>query len=149
MQYRHSVVGTNSRLDEIQAAVLRVKMKFLKEWNQKRRENAAFYSDCFKRLPIEVPTVDSENVHTFHQYVIQVEKRDELKEALAQKGIGSAVYYPIPLPHQPCFSGLGHRIGDFPNAEKCAASALALPIYPELTTEQLEYVVSGIRTFFQ
>lgn len=148
-QYRHSIVGTNSRLDEIQAAVLRVKMKFLGEWNLKRGKNASFYSENLKGLPLQTPVIDSGNTHTFHQYVIKTDARDALKETLAQKGIGSAVYYPIPLPLQPCFSNLGYRPGEFPDAEKCAATSLALPIYPELTTQQLEYVVSGIRTFYQ
>ena len=148
-QYRHSIVGTNSRLDEIQAAILRVKMKFLEEWNLKRRKNASFYSENLKGLPLQTPVIDSGNTHTFHQYVIKTEARDALKEALAQKGIGFAVYYPIPLPLQPCFSSLGYRQGEFPDAEKCAATSLALPIYPELTAQQLEYVVTGIRTFYQ
>jgi dTDP-4-amino-4,6-dideoxygalactose transaminase len=148
-QYLHPVVGTNSRLDELQAAVLRAKMKHLSEWNLKRRKNAAFYSENLKDLPLQLPQTDKGNAHTFHQYVIKTEARDALKKALTEKGIGSAVYYPIPLPFQPCFADLRYKPGDFPNAEKCAATCLALPIYPELTSKQLEFVVSGIRTFFQ
>jgi dTDP-4-amino-4,6-dideoxygalactose transaminase len=148
-QYLHHVVGTNSRLDEIQAAVLRVKMKHLADWNAKRGKNASFYTEHLKDLPIQLPRVDSDNTCTFHQYVIRSDARDALKEALSKKGIGTAVYYPVPLPLQPCFSNLGYKPGDFPNAEKCAATSLALPIYPELTNEQLECVASGIRTFFQ
>jgi dTDP-4-amino-4,6-dideoxygalactose transaminase len=148
-QYLHHEVGTNSRLDEMQAAILRVKMKHLSDWNVKRRKNAAFYQERLKNLPIHLPKIDSDNTATFHQYIIKTEKRNDLKEALSKKSVGTAVYYPVPLPLQPCFSNLGHKPGDFPNAEKCAATSLALPIYPELTNEQLECTVAGIRTFFQ
>lgn len=148
-QYFHHLVGTNSRLDELQAAILRVKMKHLTEWNLKRQKNAALYSENLKDLPLQVPKIDPGNTSTFHQYVIKTDARNALKEALSTKGIGTAIYYPIPLPLQPCFSSLGFKPGDFPNAEKCAATSLALPIYPELTQGQLESVVSGIRTFFQ
>ncbi len=148
-QYLHHLVGTNSRLDELQAAILRVKMKHLAEWNSKRQKNADFYSENLKGFPLQVPQIDAGNTSTFHQYVIKTKTRNALKEALSAKGIGTAIYYPVPLPLQPCFSDLGHKPGDFPNAEECAATCLALPIYPELTQGQLESVVSGIRTFFQ
>ena len=148
-RYHHTLIGTNSRLDELQAAVLRVKLRYLQQWNEKRAANAAYYDEHLKHLPLELPVIDSANTSNFHQYVIQCKNRDRLKSYLADQGIGTGVYYPLILPLKPCFSELGYKAGDFPNAEKCSGSSLALPIYPELTAEQLEFVVQHISHFLQ
>jgi dTDP-4-amino-4,6-dideoxygalactose transaminase len=148
-RYHHNFIGTNSRLDELQAAVLRVKLKYLEQWNEKRARNAAYYNEHLKHLPLELPGLDTANLSNFHQYVIKCKKRDRLRNYLSDHGIGTAVYYPLILPLQPCFAELGYKAGDFPNAEKCAETSLALPVYPEITAEQLEFVVHHISRFFQ
>jgi dTDP-4-amino-4,6-dideoxygalactose transaminase len=148
-RYHHVLVGTNSRLDEIQAAVLRIKLKYLNQWNDKRSHHAAYYNQQLRNLPIDLPEIEPCNVSNFHQYVIKTKKRDQLKHYLADQGIGTAIYYPVILPLQPCFSALGHNKGDFPNAETCAATSLALPVHAELSDEQLEFVVDRIARFFQ
>ncbi|MCI0414796.1 DegT/DnrJ/EryC1/StrS family aminotransferase [bacterium] len=148
-RYYHSFIGTNSRLDELQAAVLRVKLKYLQQWNEKRAANAAYYNERLKDLPLEIPVIDAANTSNFHQYVIRSKNRDRLKNYLADQGIGTGIYYPLILPLQPCFSELGYKAGDFPNAEECSATSLALPVYPELTAEQLEFVVHHISHFLQ
>jgi dTDP-4-amino-4,6-dideoxygalactose transaminase len=147
-KYYHHRVGTNSRLDEIQAAVLRVKLKHLNDWNERRRRNAAYYMDKLSGLPVDLPKVESKNISNFHQFVIQVEERDRLRAVLADREVGTGIYYPLPIPFQPCFSYLGYEKQDFPNARACAANSLALPIYPELTEQQLAHVVTSIRSFF-
>ena len=147
-QYHHISVGTNSRLDELQAAVLCVKFRHLEEWNRKRAEHAKYYEEDLKSLPLRLPQVDPGNHSIHHQFVILSEERDRLKAYLAEKGIGTAVYYPLPLPHQPCFSNLGFKQGQFPGAELCAAQSLALPVYPEMSEQQLDYVTSTIRSFY-
>ncbi len=147
-KYLHQMTGTNSRLDELQAAVLRVKLKHLVEWNRKRNENARYYYEHLKDLPLDLPAVEPGNSHIYHQFVIKTVDRDRLQKFLSEKGIGTAVYYPLPLPLQPCFAGLGHKRGDFPDAEQCAETSLALPVYPELTEQQLDFVASQIHNFF-
>jgi dTDP-4-amino-4,6-dideoxygalactose transaminase len=148
-RYIHVIVGTNSRLDEIQAAVLRVKLKHLAKWNQKRLSNADFYNSKLRDLPIELPVVKDGNVSNFHQYIIKTKDRDRLKTFLSDEGIATAIHYPIILPLQPCFANLGHRPGDFPYAEKCSETSLALPVHAELSAEQLEFVAFSISRFFQ
>jgi len=148
-RYLHHRIGTNSRLDELQAAVLRVKFKYLDEWNAKRAKNAQFYHHMLKGLPLELPTADSANYHIYHQFVIRTENRDQLKTHLTNQGIGSAIYYPLPLPMQPCFEALNNSAADFPDADRTSKTCLALPIYPELTPQQLELVVSAIRSFYR
>jgi dTDP-4-amino-4,6-dideoxygalactose transaminase len=144
----HHSIGTNSRLDELQAAVLRVKLKYLEEWNRKRQAHADLYRRELSGLPLVLPKVDSGNFHTYHQFVIRTAVRDRLRSVLAEKGIGTAIYYPVPLPLQPCFSDLGHKAGEFPHAEEVSAGCLALPVYPELTQQQLGHVINTIRNFF-
>ncbi|MGH9857214.1 MAG: DegT/DnrJ/EryC1/StrS family aminotransferase, partial [Acidobacteriota bacterium] len=148
-RYIHRIVGTNSRLDEIQAAVLRVKLKHLAEWNRKRASNAAFYNTHLRDLPVELPVVEDGNVSNFHQYVIKTKDRDRLRQFLSDQGIGTAIHYPVILPLQPCFANLGHKPGDFPDSERCAETSLALPVHAELSTEQLEFVTFSISRFFQ
>lgn len=165
-RYYHSVIGGNFRLDEIQAAVLNVKLPHLDVWSAARRRNAELYNSLFvdrglsqgpgllafdEANHVLTPGIPSEpagaDAHIFNQYVIRVGRRDELRAHLAERGIGNEVYYPVPFHMQECFSDLGHTAGDFPVAERAAAEVLALPVYPELTREQIEYVVESIAQF--
>lgn len=158
-KYHHPVIGGNFRLDSLQAAVLNVKLPCLEGWNRERQENARRYEALFHdsgliseqkvRLP-EAVFRDSKvpNFHTYNQFVIQVPKRDALREFLQKKDIGTEVYYPLPLHLQECFQYLGHKQGSFPNAEQAANSTLALPIFPGLNPAQQEYVVQQINLFF-
>jgi dTDP-4-amino-4,6-dideoxygalactose transaminase len=152
-KYQYQLIGVNSRLDALQAAVLLVKFRYLEEWTEKRRENAAYYDNLFEEinaqtLAIEIPRVQYKNRHIYNQYVIRAPKRDELRDFLFREGIGTDVYYPLPLHLQECYQDLRYEAGDFPYAEEAALETLALPIYPELTKEQQEYVVSKIAEFF-
>jgi dTDP-4-amino-4,6-dideoxygalactose transaminase len=152
-KYYHHEVGLNSRLDALQAAVLRVKLRHVDTWTHARREAAERYRSLFKSeridelvtLPVERPA----NHHVFNQYVISVPAslRDPLRTHLTARQIGTEIYYPIPLHLQPCFAPLGHKPGDFPVAERAARSTIALPLYPELTEEQQTFVVGSIRQF--
>ncbi len=151
-KYFHATVGFNSRLDEIQAAVLRVKLRRLELWNAARQRNAAAYDAEFNASGlgalVRTPPVLPGKRHIFHQYVIRCQKRDELRSALQGKGIGCEIYYPLSLHHQECFGNLGYGDADFPRSDEAAAQVLALPIYPELTVEQLKYVVGCIADFY-
>jgi dTDP-4-amino-4,6-dideoxygalactose transaminase len=151
-KYYYQCIGVNSRLDALQAAVLLAKFRYLEEWTNKRRENAAYYNQLFEKvdhqsLGIELPYIQYNNRHIYNQYVIRVPQRDELREFLMREGIGTDVYYPLPLHLQECYRDLGYNEGDFPHAEKAAHDTLALPIYPELSSEQQEYVVAKIAEF--
>jgi dTDP-4-amino-4,6-dideoxygalactose transaminase len=148
-QYFHDEVGYNSRLDALQAAVLSAKLPHLAGWSAKRRENAAYYDAAFADLAdVSTPYVSPENESIFNQYTIRVPRRDALQSALKEKGIGSSIYYPLPLHLQPCFAYLGYREGQCPESERAAREVLSLPIYPELTRDQLDEVVAGVRAFF-
>jgi len=153
-KYFHKVVGINSRLDALQAAVLRAKLPHLDRWSVARQRNAQQYelmfADAELMEEIEIPFVRSGARHIFHQYVIRVRngRRDALREHLRARGVGTDVYYPLPLHLQECFSFLGYQEGDFPEAERAAKETLALPVYPEMTAEQQDYVVSAIANFF-
>jgi len=149
-QYHHDEVGTNSRLDTLQAAVLLAKLPYLAAWSARRREHAAYYTQGLAGLtPVMTPAVDSCNEHIFHQYTVRVERRDALQAHLKSKGIGTAIYYPVPLHLQNCFSELGYKRGALPEAERAAAEVLSLPVYPELSGEQLDYVIDAIRGFYR
>jgi dTDP-4-amino-4,6-dideoxygalactose transaminase len=153
-KYYHSLIGVNSRLDSLQAAILRVKLPHLDAWSDARATNAARYNQLFEDAglleEIGLPAVRERVRHIFNQYVIRVgEKRDALIEHLKRHDIGTDVYYPVPLHLQECFSYLGYREGDFPEAEHAARETIALPIYPELTFEQQSYVVETIREFMR
>jgi dTDP-4-amino-4,6-dideoxygalactose transaminase len=153
-KYHYQLIGFNSRLDALQAAVLFVKFRYLEGWTEKRRDNAAYYDYLFEEINaqamgIETPYVQYKNRHIYNQYVIRVPRRDALRDFLTHEGIGTDVYYPLPLHLQGCYCDLGYEEGDFPHAEKAAREAIALPIYPELTREQQEYVVSKIAEFFR
>jgi dTDP-4-amino-4,6-dideoxygalactose transaminase len=153
-KYHHKVIGINSRLDALQAAVLRAKLPHLEEWTTGRQRKAQQYelmfADAGLAEQVEVPHVRSNASHIFHQFVIRVRdsRRDALREHLRQHGVGTDVYYPLPLHLQECFAYLGYQEGDFPVAEQAAKETLALPVYPELTDEQQDYVVSSIAKFF-
>lgn len=151
-EYEHEEVGINSRLDELQAAVLNVKLPSLDRWSDERARKAETYTklltDADLRFPLVTPQVRPDSRHIFHQYVIRVPgNRDALMEHLKSHGIGSKIYYPIPLHLQKCFEYLGYKQGDFPEAEAAANETLALPAYPELTEEQQVYVVETIKRF--
>ena len=151
VRYYHELVGVNSRLDEIQAAVLRVKLKYLDGWTEKRIKNAEYYNSLFKKAGLDgitTPYIQDSNVSVFNQYVIRAKKRDKLREYLKEKGIGTELYYPLPLHLQKCFKYLGYKRGDFPVSEKAAKQTLALPIYPELKKSEIDYVVSTIKDFY-
>ncbi len=149
-QYHHDEVGTNSRLDTLQAAVLLAKLSHLSSWNAARREHAAAYDNAFAAVDgVQTPAVDQQNEHIYNQYTIRAERRDELKQHLTAKGIGCAVYYPKPLHLQPCFADLGYEVGNFPQAEDAARQVLSLPVYPELRVEQLETVIDSVREFYE
>ena len=142
-RYYHEEVGMNSRLDELQAAILRVKFERLEEWNQARRRHAAHYDGTLDAA-VRVPAAAPEGSHIYHQYVIRVHNRDELRRSLAERGIETAIYYPLALHLQTCFAYLGHKAGDFPEAEAAAREVLSLPMYPELTDEAREYVAGAV-----
>jgi dTDP-4-amino-4,6-dideoxygalactose transaminase len=154
--YVHTRVGLNSRLDALQAAVLRVKLPYLERWNAARAGNAARYRRLFEEAglagpdaPLVLPEPRPGARHTFHQYVVRTRRRDELLSHLRAAGIGCAIYYPIPLHLQSCFSSLRHHAGDFPVAETASRSTLAIPIYPELTESMQREVVGAIGEFFR
>lgn len=153
-KYHHKIVGINSRLDALQAAVLRAKLPHLDEWTTGRQRKAQQYElmlvDAGLAEQIEVPYVRRNARHIFHQFVIRVRdgRRDALREHLSERGVGTDIYYPVPLHLQECFAYLGYKEGDLPVAEQAANETLALPVYPELTDEQQDYVVNVIAGFF-
>lgn len=148
-QYHHEEVGTNSRLDTLQAAVLLAKLPHLAGWSAARRAKAARYHEAFAgHSDIRTPVTDPANEHIFHQYTIRVPRRDELMAHLKANGIGCAVYYPIGLHLQPCFADLGYRPGSLPRTEAAMAEVLSLPVYPELTDAQMDAVVATVKGFY-
>ena len=147
--YLHEEVGTNSRLDTLQAAVLLAKLPYLQRWNQARQRNAARYTAAFSGHPaICPPSSDPANDHIYHQYTIRVPQRDELQAHLKAKGIGHSIYYPLALHLQPCFAYLGYRRGSLPIAEAAMDSVISLPIYPEMTREQQDAVIGAVQSFY-
>lgn len=158
-KYHHKLLGGNFRLDALQAAVLRVKLNHLAEWQKRRRQRAAYYDLKIRETGLEsaglVVTPAAvyrdkgvENYHTYHQYVIRAKKRNRLQAFLKEKGIGTSVFYPLSLHEQECFAYLGYKRGDFPVSEKAAREVLALPMFPELTSDQQDYVVAAIKEFY-
>ena len=147
--YYHEEVGYNSRLDALQAAALHAKLPHLAGWSAKRRENACYYHGALAGIPgVTPPFIDPANESIFNQYTIRAERRDELQAHLKARGIGSSIYYPLPLHLQPCFAYLGYEKGSCPEAERASAEVLSLPIYPELTRAQLDEVVDAVRAFY-
>lgn len=148
-QYLHEEVGTNSRLDTLQAAVLLAKLPYLAEWNRARQRNAARYTAAFAGHPaICPPSSDPANDHIFHQYTIRVPQRDDLQAHLKAQGIGFSVYYPLALHLQPCFAHLGYRRGSLPVTEAAMDSVISLPIYPEMTEDQQDAVIRAVKSFY-
>jgi dTDP-4-amino-4,6-dideoxygalactose transaminase len=167
-RYIHEEMGWNSRLDAIQAAILRAKLKYVDGWNQARRERAAAYDRLFTEsglarsqsaidnqpstipddFPIHLPYTAAHAYHVFHQYVVRAYRREELREFLTARKIGTEIYYPLPLHLQPCFVYLGYREGDLPEAERAAKEVLALPMFPELTEDEQTRVVESIADFY-
>jgi dTDP-4-amino-4,6-dideoxygalactose transaminase len=173
-KYYHKLIGGNFRLDALQAAILNVKLRYLDSWTSRRRENAAFYSGALASaglvkeglltLPRAVweedgvnrpPSLEGQGQrpefygHIYNQYIIKTERRDALQEHLRAKGIGTEIYYPVPLHLQECFGDLGYRPGSFRDSEEAAQKTLALPVYPELSSEQLQYVTDSIQSFYR
>jgi len=146
-KYYHSIVGTNSRLDALQAAILRVKLRHLDRWSEGRARNATLYDRLFEGARLGRPYRDPRGRHIYNQYVIRVPRRDSLRQHLSDRGIGTEIYYPLPLHLQQCFATLGYQPGYLPQAEAAAQEVLALPIYPELTEEQIRYVAATVRDF--
>jgi dTDP-4-amino-4,6-dideoxygalactose transaminase len=150
--YRHEIVGLNSRLDALQAAVLIVKLKSLEQWTELRRQHAMLYERLFSQAglieQVMLPKEQPGYYHAYNQYVVRLSRRDELKKYLAREGVGTEVYYPVPMHLQPCLKYLGYRTGDLPEAERAAQDSLALPIYPELSEDQQTYVVEKIKAFY-
>lgn len=162
-QYHYDDIGINGRLDALQAAVLRVKLKYLDQWNSRRRSNADWYGRLFKEAglavlqdepitkekPLRLPRERKGNYHIYHQYVVRAHERDRLKAFLDGRGIGCGIYYPVPIHLQPCYGHLGVREGSLPEAERASREVLALPVYPELTREQQEAVVAAVADFYR
>jgi dTDP-4-amino-4,6-dideoxygalactose transaminase len=150
--YFHEEVGYNSRLDALQAAVLSAKLPHLAQWSQRRRENAAYYTAALAGVPeVVTPVVAPENESIFNQYTIRITsgKRDAMQQHLKARGIGSSIYYPLPLHLQPCFAYLGYTEGQLPEAEQASREVISLPIYPELTRSQLDEVVVAVKDFYK
>jgi dTDP-4-amino-4,6-dideoxygalactose transaminase len=172
-KYYHKLIGGNFRLDTLQAAILIIKLKYLDSWTEKRQQNASFYNEAFQSsgliekglltLPQSVweeralkngnspearKATHEYHSHIYNQYIIRTPRREDLKRYLREKEIGTEIYYPVPLHLQECFSSLGHHVGSFPVSEEAAQQSLALPIYPELTRAQQQYVIDSICEFF-
>ncbi len=149
-EYFHDEVGLNSRLDSLQAAVLLAKLPYLGAWGERRREIAAVYSTAFAGMAgVTPPVIDPANEHIFHQYTIRAERRDALLAHLKSRGIGHKVYYPLALHLQPCFAFLGMGTGVLPVTERATEEVVSLPIYPELTSAQIDAVIAAVREFYQ
>jgi dTDP-4-amino-4,6-dideoxygalactose transaminase len=152
-KYYHAFIGGNFRIDELQAAVLNIKLRHLDAWSAGRQRNAAYYDAAFagarSGASVTPPSVSRGVRHIYNQYVIRARDRDALRSHLADAGVGTEIYYPVPLHLQQCFAYLGHRSGEFPESERAAAETLALPIYPELSEAQLQYVVDTIAAYYR
>lgn len=146
-KYVHHLWGGNFRMDPLQAAILRVKLKELPNWNAQRRKNAARYRERLADLPLVLPRDTPE--HVYHHFVLRAQKRDALRAYLGERTIDAEVYYPLPLHLQPCLAKLGYRTGDCPRAERAAEEALAIPIHADLSDEQIDYVADAIRSFYK
>jgi dTDP-4-amino-4,6-dideoxygalactose transaminase len=148
-RYFYRIIGGNFRLDGIQGAVLNTKLGYLDQWNEKRRQNASVYDNLLKDSPVRTPKIDDNNVSIYYQYTVTAPQRDKLKQFLADKKIGSAVFYPRPLHLQDCFKDLGYSTGDLPITEQLCNEVLSLPIYAELENDQLEHVAHTVLEFYK
>lgn len=153
VRYLHEAVGINSRLDALQAVVLDIKLKYLDQWTEGRRRNAARYDQLFRAAGlldrVTLPSTKAGNFHVYNQYTVRVSKRDELRAHLKEKGVGTEIYYPLPMHLQDCYQDLGYRKGAFPLSERAAEEVMSLPIYAELSDAQLTYVVEMVADFFK
>lgn len=153
VRYLHEVIGINSRLDALQAVVLHIKLRYLDQWAEGRRRNAALYDRLFKQAGLSdrvtVPMTYPGNFHVYNQYTIRVSRRDDLRTYLKDKGVGTEIYYPLPMHLQNCYKDLGHKKGSFPMSEQAAEQVLSLPIYAELSEIHLTYVVDAIVEFYR
>ena len=147
-KYSYKLVGFNSRLDSIQAAILLAKVGKLEAWNEARRKAAARYNDRLKDLPVEVPHVEDYAYHIYHQYTIKVDRRDDLRSFLSDKGIGTAVHYPLGLHLQEAYVPLGYKEGDLPDCDEASRRVISLPMFPEIEDSQIDYVCGAIGEFF-
>ncbi len=147
-RYYHDLIGFNGRLDEVQAVVLRAKLPHLPEYNRLRREHAKLYNQLLAGSPVQTPVECPENEHIYHMYVIKTPKRDELQAYLKEKGVGTGIHYPVPIHLQNAMEILGYKAGDFPVSEKAVSEILSLPMYAELTDEQIRSVTSAVRAFY-
>lgn len=153
VRYVHEAIGINSRLDALQAAVLSVKLKYLDQWAEARRRNASRYEQFFAQTRVgervRLPVTQAGNFHVFNQFTVRAQNRDDLRAFLTSKGVGTEIYYPLPMHLQNCYRGLGYRKGTFPVSERAAEEVLSLPIYAELTEAQQQYVVDAVAEFYQ
>jgi dTDP-4-amino-4,6-dideoxygalactose transaminase len=147
-KYFYRMIGGNFRLDGIQGAILNVKLKHLDKWNEVRRQNAALYDSNLADSPVNAPKIDENNISIYHQYTVTVPERDKLQKFLAENEIGSAIFYPKPLHLQECFSELGYKPGDFPVTERLCNEVLSLPVYPEISSSQIEFVSKMVLKFY-
>jgi dTDP-4-amino-4,6-dideoxygalactose transaminase len=147
-KYLHDVAGCNSRLDTVQAAVLIAKLKRLKAWNEARRKNAALYRKLLAGVPVTLPVEAPGNAHVYHLFVIRTDQRDALQTHLQEQGIATGVHYPLPIHLQKAYRDLGYGPGSFPVCEAYAPQLLSLPMFPEMTEEQVAYVAAGVKSFF-
>ncbi|MDK2920260.1 MAG: hypothetical protein PWQ37_2993 [Candidatus Petromonas sp.] len=147
LKYYNYLIGYNSRLDEIQAAILRVKLKELDKWNDLRREHVKYYNESLKETEFITPYEEKDVRHVYHMYVLQSERRAEVVNYLKDNGIAIGIYYPVPLHLQKVYMGLGYELGDMPNAEYLSERTFAIPVYPELSKEQREYIVKTLKSF--
>ena len=148
--YHHEMVGTNSRLDALQAAVLSAKLPYLEGWSERRRDNARFYDEHLSHADgLTLPATAAGNTHVFNQYTVRTDRRDALQQHLDACGVGTGIYYPVPLHLQECFATLGYQAGSLPESERAAQQVLSLPIYPELSPAELEHVAACVSEFFQ
>jgi dTDP-4-amino-4,6-dideoxygalactose transaminase len=150
-KYYHHVIGGNFRLDAIQAAVVAVKLRHLDAWTEARQQNARRYAALFAQSGLDGQVTlpaETDDRHIYNQYILRADRRDELMAHLKDAGIGCEIYYPVPLHRQECFAGLGHGEGDFPESERAARETVAIPVYPELSGDQANYVVEMITAFY-
>jgi dTDP-4-amino-4,6-dideoxygalactose transaminase len=147
-RYKYKYIGMNSRLDSIQAAVLLAKAKKIKEWNERRREIAAMYREAFAGTPVVTPVEEDYAYHIYHQYTVKVDKRDEMRAYLNEKGVGNAIHYPLGIHLQEAYTALGYRPGDLPNTDEAAQRVMSLPVFPELEQAEIDYVISTVKEFF-
>lgn len=149
-KHQHQIEGINSRLDGLQAAILKAKLPYLESWTAARIRNAALYNKYLSGIEqVTIPAVRSGTVHSFHLYMIRAKRRDDLMVYLKEKGIDTAIHYPTALPNLPAYTYLGHQPGDFPEATKAQGEILSIPMYPELTEDQIVYVCESIKAFYQ